>query len=147
MSRRRKNPPPAYEAAFTLRLALRCPVDEGHPLGVIRRDVVGDHLSAAYIRPVWRQGDPDNNVPLRRDPPVPRRVLGPTWPNDDTAGRLRWTCPWCARAGLWEDRQVSYRRVKALLDAMRQAMVPELRTRLDPDELLRRVAELLTRTS
>src|SRR5690606_31739362 len=107
MSRRRKHPPPPYEAVFTLRLELRCPVDARHPLGRIYRDVVGDHLSAAYTRPVWRYGDPDTNVPLRRDPPVPRRAAGPTWPTDDTAGRLRWTCPWCVRAGLWEDRQVS----------------------------------------
>jgi hypothetical protein len=142
VSRRRKHPPPPYEAVFTLRLKLRCPVDEHHPLGRIYRDVVGDHLSAAYTSSVWRHGDPDNRVPLRRDPPVPHRAAAPTWPIDDTAGRLRWRCPWCARAGLWEDRQVSYARVAELLAAMREALVPELRVQLDPAGLARHVAAL-----
>lgn len=127
---------------ITLHLTLRCPTDERHPLGRIYRDVVGDHLHAAYTQPVWRYGDPDNQVPLRRDPPVLRRAAGPTWPDGDTAGRLRWTCPWCVRAGLREDRQVSYARVAELLAAMREARVPQLRVQLDPDELTRRTTAL-----
>jgi hypothetical protein len=142
MSRRRKHPPPPFEAVITLRLTLRCPADARHPLGGIYRDVVGDHLRAAYTQPVWRYADADNNVPLRRDPPMPRPNAKVTWPNGDTAGRLRWTCPWCVRAGLREDRQVSYARVAELLAAMREARVPQLRVQLDPAELARHVTAL-----
>lgn len=148
MSRRRKHAPPPYEAAITLRLTLVCPVDEQHQLGVIKRDVVGDHLYGAYPSGRRRHFRPGNDsVPIRRDPPAlaGRRPGAPDWPCGDTGGRLRWTCPACVKAGLWEDRQVRYDRVAELLDAMRDALVPSLRVRLDPDELASRVAGLRAR--
>lgn len=125
MSRRRNPRQRQTVIPAVQRLDLRCPVTSSHSLGTVVRDVAGVRLRPAVDNLAETAVDAAK-VPLRRD-----------------GTRLRWTCPACRRAGLYEDRQLRWDRVVDVLDAMAAALVAErLRVRLDVGELTRQTEHL-----
>jgi hypothetical protein len=154
MSRRRERQDGAQSATRTVgvtdygcRVELKCPTDPTH--WIAKAYLPGDAPEPRSLTPSARGGGhllfdgDDNNGYLgprgqkaggRRDI-VPLRV---------DHGRLRWTCPTCARGGVREDHQVRAWRVVALLVAMRHNKVGRLHVPLDARSLERATRECWT---
>ena len=113
MSRRRRlTTKYQYEHVFVRRVEVRCPVDDGHPLGLVRDDVAGPEIYPAH----------DKGETVVNSPDVPFRLDGT---------RLRATCPSCRRRGIYQDHQIRWQRVLDLLERMRENGPDTVRVPMD----------------